>query len=175
MYGSFGDKLRQKSGSFGDKKHKNRGSFSEMHQKIGTFRAKMSKNFSTFRQICQAFWKNQFFCWKLSLVWLLNAKMRGLWVTKMCQGLSVTRSLLKIGGHWVKVDKKWGSFSESAQKKVGSFWWHMARNPKLSPPGQKSPPKQGFCGIFVSNLTPRFEGKEFEQMLTRALPFFPET
>ena len=23
----------------------------------------------------------------------------------MCQGLTVTRSLLKIGGHWVKVDK----------------------------------------------------------------------
>ena len=31
---------------------------------------------------------------------------------------------------------KWGSFS-SERKKVGSFWWHIARNPKLSapPPG----------------------------------------
>ena len=41
----------------------------------------------------------------------------------------------KIGGHWVKVGKN-GSLSVKASEKVGSFWRHMARNPKLSaPPG----------------------------------------
>ena len=62
-------------------------------------------------------------------------------MTKMCQGLSVTRSLLKIGGHWAKVGQKWGSFGESERKQVGSFWWHMAHNPKLSAP----PPVQVLC------------------------------
>ena len=39
-------------------------------------------------------------------------------MTKMCQGLSaVTRSLLKIGGHWVKVGKNGESFGESEGKK----------------------------------------------------------
>ena len=56
-------------------------------------------------------------------------------MTKMCQGLSVTRSLLKIGGHWVKVGKNGGLSVKASEKKVGSFWWHMARNPKLSAPG----------------------------------------
>ena len=123
-----------KGGSFSDKAHKNRGSFSEMHKKIGAFRAKMAKNFSTFRQICQNFRKNPICCRKLSLVWLLHAKIRDLWMTKMCQGLSVTRSLLKIGGHWVKVGKNRGSFGESERKKVGTFSWYMARNSKLSAP-----------------------------------------
>ena len=37
-----------------------------------------------------------------------------------------------LGESW----SKWGSFGESERKKVGSFWWHMERNPKLSaPPG----------------------------------------
>ena len=54
-------------------------------------------------------------------------------MTKMCQGLLVTRSLLKIGGHGVKVCKN-GGLSVNASKKVGSFWWHMAHNPKLIPP-----------------------------------------
>ena len=50
-------------------------------------------------------------------------------MTKMCQGLSVTRSLLKIGGHWVKVGKNKGllvKVSKKKKKKIGSFWWHMA-------------------------------------------------
>ena len=52
----------------------------------------------------------------------------------MCQGLSVTRSLLKIGGHRVKVGKNGGLSVKMSEKKIGSFWWHMAHNPKLSAP-----------------------------------------
>ena len=37
-------------------------------------------------------------------------------MTKMCQGLLVTRSLLKIGGLWLKLVKM-GSFGESERKK----------------------------------------------------------
>ena len=45
----------------------------------------------------------------------------------MYLGLSV------IGGHWVKVSKN-GGILVKASEKVGSLWWHMARNPKLSAP-----------------------------------------
>ena len=43
-------------------------------------------------------------------------------------------NLRKIGGHWVKVGKNWGLSVESERRKVGSFWWHMVRNPKLNAP-----------------------------------------
>ena len=40
-------------------------------------------------------------------------------MTKMCQGFSVTRSLLKTGGHWVKVCKNGGlSVKESEKRRV---------------------------------------------------------
>ena len=42
-------------------------------------------------------------------------------MTKMCQGLSVTRSLLKIGGHWVKVGKNGGLSVKASEKKWGLF------------------------------------------------------
>ena len=46
------------------------------------------------------------------------------------------RNFRKIGGHWVKLGKNVGLSVKARGKKVGSFWWHMARNPKLSaPPG----------------------------------------
>ena len=57
-------------------------------------------------------------------------------MTKMCQGLSVTRSLLKMSGHWVKVGKNGGLSVKASEKKVRSFWWHVARNPKLSAPAR---------------------------------------
>ena len=92
-----------------------------MRKKIGAFRAKMTKKFSTFLPICQNFRKNPFFSPKLSLVWLLNVKMRGLSVPKMCQDLSVTKSLLKIiGGHWVKDGQTPGV-------KMGVFRWKWAK------------------------------------------------
>ena len=34
----------------------------------------------------------------------------------MCQGLSVTRNLLKIGGHWVKVGKSGGLSVKASEK-----------------------------------------------------------
>ena len=46
--------------------------------------------------------------------------LRGLGVSKMCQGLLVTRSLLKIGGHWVKVGKN-GGLSVKVSKKSRVF------------------------------------------------------
>ena len=50
-----------------------------------------------------------------------------------------------LGESW----SKWGSFGESERKKVGSFWWHMEHNPKLSAP----PPPPGYCVevIFVDD------------------------
>ena len=39
----------------------------------------------------------------------------------MCQGLSVTRSLLKIGGHWVKVGKNGGLSVKVSKKKSRVF------------------------------------------------------
>ena len=38
-------------------------------------------------------------------------------MTKMCQGLLVTRSLLKIEGHWVKVGKNGGLLVIASEKK----------------------------------------------------------
>ena len=38
-------------------------------------------------------------------------------MTKMCQGFSVTRSLFKLGGHWVKVGKNWGLSVKASNKK----------------------------------------------------------
>ena len=108
-------KAPKKGGLSVTKRTKN-GSFSEMHQKIGAFRAKMAQNLKHFLKYVKIF-ENQIFCQKLSHVWLLNTKMRGLWVTKMCQGLSVTRSLLKIGGHWVKVGKNGGLSVNVSEKK----------------------------------------------------------
>ena len=35
----------------------------------------------------------------------------------MCQGTSVTRSLLKTGGHWVKVGKNGGLLVRASEKK----------------------------------------------------------
>ena len=49
------------------------------------------------------------------------------------------RNFRKIGGHWVKVGKNGGLLVKASKKKVGSFWWHMARNPKLS-----APPPRGY-------------------------------
>ena len=43
------------------------------------------------------------------------------------------REIVKKGSHWVKVGKN-GGLSVKASKKRGSFWWHMARYPKLSAP-----------------------------------------
>ena len=34
----------------------------------------------------------------------------------------------------MKVGKNGGLSVKVSEKKVGSFWWHMARNPKLSAP-----------------------------------------
>ena len=52
------------------------------------------------------------------------------------------QSFRKTGGHWVKVGKNGGLSVKASKKKVGSFWWHMARNLKLSappPPGYVYP------------------------------------
>ena len=38
-------------------------------------------------------------------------------MTKMCQGFSVTRSLLKIGGQWVKVGKNVDLLVKASAKK----------------------------------------------------------
>ena len=114
--GSFSDKLCQKRGSFSDKVHKKRGFFSEMHQKIGAFRAwkwaKISQHFVKFVEI---FKKSNFLAENCHLT--IKCKNGGLWVSKMCQGLSVTRSLLKIGGHWVKVGKNGGLSVKASEKK----------------------------------------------------------
>ena len=53
------------------------------------------------------------------------SKMRGLLVTKMCRGLSVTRTLLKMGGHWVKVGKNGGLLVKASKKSrvfFGGTW-----------------------------------------------------
>ena len=55
-------------------------------------------------------------------------------MTKMCQGLSVTRSLLKIVGHWVKVGKNWGSFGEIKRKKSRVFLVAHGTKPKVECP-----------------------------------------
>ena len=58
------------------------------------------------------------------------------------------RNFRKIGGHWVKIDKNGGLSVKASEKKVGSFWWHMARNPKLSaPPPPDVPPSE--VGTFL--------------------------
>ena len=93
--------------------------------KKGVFQWNSSKNrgfqgqkFLNITSNLSKFSKNQFFfCGKLSLIWLLNAKMRGLWVTKMCQGFSVTGSLSKIWCHWVKVGKNGGLSVKASKKK----------------------------------------------------------
>ena len=94
-----------RKGVFQWQSHNNKLSFSEMHR---GFRGKNGHKFLNILSKLSKISKNHFFCRKLSLVCLLNAKMRGLWVTKICQGLSRTRTLFKIGGHWVKVGEKVG-------------------------------------------------------------------
>ena len=96
--GGFQGQSAQKQGVFQWNASKNRGFQGQNGQKFLNILSNLSK-FS-----------------KLLLVWPSNAKMRGLWVTKMCQGLSVTRRLLKIRGHWVKVGKNGGLSVKASEK-----------------------------------------------------------
>ena len=91
MWGSFGDTLRQKRGFFSDKAYKNSGSFSEVHQKNTGFQG---QKFLNILSNLSKFVKNQIFCWKLSLVWLSNAKIKGLCAWDVCRDFRLLMSLL---------------------------------------------------------------------------------
>ena len=104
-------------------------------KKLGLSGAKWPKISQHFVKFVEILEKSNFLPLIVSLT--IKCKNEGS-LTKMCQGLLVTRSLLKIGSQWVKVGKNGGLSVKVSKKKVGCFWWHMARNPKLStPPGSE--------------------------------------
>ena len=57
-------------------------------------------------------------------------------MTKICQGFSVTRVLLKIGGHRVNVGKNGGLSVKVSEKMYGLFGgtWHVTQS-CVPPPG----------------------------------------
>ena len=111
--GVFRWQIASKSGSFSDKAHKNRWSWNA--SKSRGFQGQNCQKLLNISSNLSKFSKNQIFCRKLSLVWLLNAKMRVLWVEDGSGSQSVTRNLLKIGP--LGEVEKWGSFSKSERKK----------------------------------------------------------
>ena len=101
-------------------------SFSEMHQKIGQ---KISQHFVKMSK----FSKNPIFLPKIVTCVTIKCENEGSLSNKDVPGSFGDKEFVKIGGHWVKVGKN-GGLSVKVSEKVGSFWWHMARNPKLSAP-----------------------------------------
>ena len=103
------------------KRTKIRGLSVKWIKKIGVFRAKMAKNFSTFRKICHEMQKWGVFEWQ-----------------RCVRVFRCQRSLLTIGGHWVKGGKNGGLSVKVSEKKYGLFGGTWRISQSWVPPRAKS-------------------------------------